>query len=218
MMTDTYRHKGLRNKLVQSLRKKGIEDERILTVMNEIPRHYFLDRAFEEQAYKDKAFPIGCEQTISQPFTVAFQTQLLNIEKRDTVLEIGTGSGYQAAVLASLGARVFTIERQETLYHKTRLLLNNLGFRGIRMYFKDGYLGLPEFAPFDKILVTAGAPEVPQKLLKQLKIGGLLVIPVGTEVQQMLRITRLSETEFEEEDWGNFRFVPFLSGVEKRTV
>ena len=218
MMTDTYRHKGLRNKLVQSLRKKGIEDERILTVMNQIPRHYFLDRAFEEQAYKDKAFPIGCEQTISQPFTVAFQTQLLNIERRDKVLEIGTGSGYQAAVLASLGARVFTIERQETLYHKTRKLLNELGFRGIRMYFKDGYLGLPEFAPFDKILVTAGAPEVPQKLLKQLKIDGVLVIPVGTEVQQMLRITRVSETEFEEENWGNFRFVPFLSGVEKKAI
>lgn len=215
-MTDTYRHKGLRNKLVQSLRKKGITDERILSVMNQIPRHFFLDKAFEEQAYKDQAFPIGCEQTISQPYTVAFQTQLLEVKKREKILEIGTGSGYQAAVLASLGARVFTIERQEALYKKTKQLLDDLGFSGIRMYFKDGYLGLPEFAPFDKILVTAGAPEVPEKLLKQLKIGGVLVVPVGVKIQRMLRIIRLSEDEFKQEEWGDFRFVPFLSGIQKR--
>ncbi|MCR9287316.1 MAG: protein-L-isoaspartate(D-aspartate) O-methyltransferase [Bacteroidetes bacterium] len=215
-MTDTYRHKGLRNKLVQSLRKKGITDERILSVMNQIPRHFFLEKAFEEQAYKDQAFPIGCEQTISQPYTVAFQTQLLEVKKREKILEIGTGSGYQAAVLASLGARVFTIERQEALYKKTKQLLDDLGFSGIRMYFKDGYLGLPEFAPFDKILVTAGAPEVPEKLLKQLKIGGVLVVPVGVKIQRMLRIIRLSEDEFKQEEWGDFRFVPFLSGIQKR--
>jgi protein-L-isoaspartate(D-aspartate) O-methyltransferase len=217
-MTDNYRHKGLRKKLIQSLRRngRGITDERILEVMSQIPRHFFLDKAFEEKAYEDCAFPIGCAQTISQPFTVAFQTQLLEVKKRDKVLEIGTGSGYQAVVLASLGARVFTIERQETLFKRTRQLLNKLGFAGVRMYFKDGYKGLPEFAPFDKILVTAGAPEIPKKLLEQLKIGGVLVIPVGFKIQKMLKITRTSEDEYKEENWGDFRFVPFLEGVEKK--
>ncbi|RMG88295.1 MAG: protein-L-isoaspartate(D-aspartate) O-methyltransferase [Bacteroidetes bacterium] len=214
MKSDTYRHKGMRRKLVEGLRKKGIKDERILEAMEKIPRHFFLENAFEEQAYIDKAFPIGCGQTISQPYTVAFQTQLLEVKKRDKILEIGTGSGYQAAILAALGARVFTIERQEGLYRKTKALLKELGFQGIRTYFKDGFQGLPEFAPFDKILVTAGAPTVPEKLLKQLKIGGIMVIPVGEKNQKMIRIFRYGENEYGREDWGNFRFVPMLKGTE----
>ena len=214
-MKDTYRHKGLRKKLVDGLRRKGIHDEKVLAAMMAVPRHLFLDSAFEEWAYEDKALPIGCDQTISQPFTVAFQTQLLDVQPRQKVLEIGTGSGYQAAVLAELGARVFSIERQKELYEHARKLLPQLGYPGIRLYFRDGYKGLPEMAPFDRILVTAGAEEVPRPLLQQLKIGGLLVIPVGREVQRMKRITRLSEDEYSQEEYGAFRFVPFLHGVEK---
>lgn len=212
-MRDTYRHKGLRRQLVQGLREKGITDERILKVMEQIPRHFFLDKAFEEWAYQDKPFPIGCEQTISQPYTVAFQTMILEVQKRQRVLEIGTGSGYQAAVLALMGARVFTIERHRPLYEKARKMLKQLGLGRIRCYHRDGYKGLPEFAPFDRILVTAGAPEVPQALKEQLKIGGLLVIPVGEDGQHMIRITRISETEWREEDFGRFRFVPLLGGT-----
>ena len=214
-MTDNYRHKGLRRKLVDTLRRKGIHSEQVLAAMELVPRHFFLDKSFESKAYIDQAFPIGNEQTISQPFTVAFQTQLLDIEKREKVLEIGTGSGYQAAILAALGARVFTIERQEVLHNRARKLLAQLGFGNIRCYFKDGYKGLPEFAPFDKILVTAGATEVPETLLKQLKMGGSLVVPVGDDVQKMLRIIKISENEWQTEDWGDFRFVPFLKGVVK---
>ncbi len=214
-MQDTYRHKGLRKKLIRSLEKKGIVDLRILAAMESIPRHFFLGKDFEEHAYIDKAFPIACEQTISQPFTVAFQTQLLDVQKREKVLEIGTGSGYQAAVLASLGARVFTIERHETLHENAKALLEKLGFGGIRCFYKDGYKGLPEFAPFDKILVTAGAPQIPEALFLQLKIGGLMVIPLGKKVQKMLKITKISATRWEEEECGDFRFVPFLEGISK---
>lgn len=199
--------------MVQELREKGIADERILAAMEQLPRHFFLDKAFEEWAYHDKPFPIGCEQTISQPYTVAFQTEILEVHKRQRVLEVGTGSGYQAAVLALLGARVFTIERHRPLFEKARKMLQQLGLGQVRCYHRDGYKGLPEFAPFDRILVTAGAPEVPQALKEQLKIGGLLVIPVGENGQRMIRITRISEDEWREEDFGRFRFVPLLGGT-----
>lgn len=214
-LKDTYRHKGMRRQLIVQLREKGITDEAILSAMDQLPRHYFLDKAFEEWAYQDKPFPIGKEQTISQPYTVAYQSQLLEIKKRDKVLEIGTGSGYQAAILSLLGARVYTIERQELLYHRATTLLRKLNFNGIRCYLRDGYKGLPEFAPFDKILVTAGAPEVPTALLQQLTIGGVLVIPVGEKGQKMLRITRVEEQKFQKEELGNFRFVPFLKGINR---
>lgn len=212
---DTYRHKGMRKRLISELRKKGISDERVLAAMEALPRHFFLDQAFEEQAYLDKPFPIGCEQTISQPYTVAYQTVLLGVEKRDKVLEIGTGSGYQAALLAMLGARVYTVERQEALYARAKALLKELGLGNVRCYLRDGSKGLPEFAPFDKIIVTAGAPEVPPPLLEQLAIGGSLVIPVGEVAQRMHLITRRSETEYEDLPLANFRFVPFLSGLER---
>lgn len=213
-MTESYRHKGLRKQLVESLRQRGISNESVLNVIGTIPRHYFLDKAFEEWAYQDKAFPIGSKQTISQPYTVAYQTDLLNINKREKVMEIGTGSGYQAAVLASLGARVFSIERQSGLHQKAKEFLPKIGFPSIRLFFKDGYKGLPEFAPFDKILVTAGALKVPEALKQQLKIKGILVIPVGNSKQQrMLRITRLSETDFMEEAFDLFAFVPFKKGT-----
>ena len=214
-MRDTYYHKGMRRQLIAELRDKGIADETLLDVMMALPRHFFLEKAFEEWAYQDKPFPIGKGQTISQPYTVAYQTQLLKVKKRDKILEVGTGSGYQAAILALMGARVYTIERQEFLYNKAKALLKILKLEQIRTYLRDGYKGLPEFAPFDKILVTAGAAEVPEALLKQLKIGGILVIPVGTNGQKMLRITRLSEKEYKTEELGRFRFVPFLKGLEK---
>lgn len=213
-MQDTYRHKGLRKRLVEKLRKRGIADEAVLTAIGELPRHFFLDKAFEEHAYDDKPFPIGYDQTISQPFTVAYQTSLLAVQPREKVLEIGTGSGYQAAILAMLGARVFSVERQEGLFQRTRDLLESLKFN-VRCFFRDGSRGLPEFAPFDKIIVTAGAPVVPEALKKQLAVGGVLVIPVGEDVQYMYKITRLSEGEFREEMLDAFRFVPFLEGVEK---
>lgn len=214
-MKDTYRHKGLRRQLVEELRESGIVDERVLATIGELPRHFFLEKTFEDWAYQNKAFPIGNEQTISQPYTVAFQTILLEVKKRDTILEIGTGSGYQAAILSLLGGRVYTVERQEALYEKTKNLLEKLGFHRIRCYFRDGYKGLPEFAPFNKILVTAGAKEIPKALMEQLKIGGYLVIPVGRKIQKMYRITRLSETEYQEEVFGKFRFVPFLKGTNR---
>jgi len=214
---DTYRHKGLRKKLAAELYKKGIRDKNVLSAIEDIPRHFFLEKAFEDWAYQDKAFPIGNEQTISHPYTVAYQTELLNIKKREKVMEVGTGSGYQAAVLSYLGARVYTIERQEDLHYKSQKVLKSMGFEGIRYYFRDGYKGLPEFAPFDKIIVTAGAKEVPEALQKQLAIGGFLVIPVGNDQdQQMLKITRISETTFQKETLDTFRFVPFLKGVNRR--
>lgn len=217
ILQDTYRHKGLRRKLIASIREKGIKDERILEVMGALPRHYFLDKAFEELAYEDKAFPIGMEQTISQPYTVAYQTELLNIKKRDKVLEIGTGSAYQAVVLAMLGARVHTLERQEVLYHRAKGMIEKLRVNNIRVYLKDGFRGLPELGPFDKILVTAGATEVPENLAKQLSIGGLMVIPVGSrKVQKMIRLTRVSEKDYEVEQLDKFRFVPFLKGINRK--
>jgi protein-L-isoaspartate(D-aspartate) O-methyltransferase len=214
MQDDSYRHKGLRRKLVDSLRKKGITDDRVLAAMEAVPRHFFLDSAFADLAYEDKALPIDREQTISQPYTVAFQTQLLQVQKRDRVLEIGTGSGYQAAVLGKLEARVFTVERQELLHQKAKKLLTELGITNVRCYYRDGTKGLREFAPYDKIIVTAGAPEVPTVLLEQLKIGGIMVIPVGKRSQKMLRITKLADSKYEEEDFGDFRFVPFVGGLE----
>lgn len=211
---DTYQHRGLRRNLVKELEQKGITDAAVLATIGKIPRHFFFEKAFVEWAYQDKAFPIGNAQTISQPYTVAYQTQLLEIKKRDTVMEIGTGSGYQAAVLASLGARVYTIERQEELFLSAKKKLGEMGYQGIRFYYKDGYKGLPELAPFDKIIVTAAAPSVPEVLRKQLKVGGMLVIPVGDRTgQQMLRITRMSKTEFEVEERGDFKFVPFVKGI-----
>lgn len=214
MRDDSYRHKGLRRKLVESLRKKGINDERVLAALEAVPRHFFLDSAFADLAYEDKALPIGREQTISQPYTVAFQTQLLDLQKRDRVLEIGTGSGYQAAVLGKMEARVFTVERQEALYLKAKAMLQALGLTNVRCYYRDGTKGLREFAPYDKIIVTAGAPEVPTVLLDQLRIGGKLVVPVGVGSQRMLRITKDSETTYTEADFGDFKFVPFIGGLE----
>lgn len=202
--------------MVSMLRQRGIGDEAVLAAMAAVPRHFFLDKAFEEHAYEDKPFPIGHEQTISQPFTVAYQSVLLDIHSREKVLEIGTGSGYQAAILAVLGARVYTIERQEGLYEQAKSLLARMGFSTIKCFFGDGTKGLPQFAPFEKIIVTAGAPVVPESLRQQLAWpGGILVIPVGEDVQKMFKITRLSQTEYREEELEAFRFVPFLGGVQK---
>lgn len=215
-MKDSYRHKGLRGKLIKVLREKGIMDEKVLDAMSLIPRHLFLDNAFEEWAYKDVAFPIGSEQTISQPYTVAFQSQLLEIKKGMKVLEIGTGSGYQACVLAELKAKVYSIERQQSLFIKTSKLLPEIGYNSIRTLFGDGYLGAPKFAPFDRIIITASCPEIPDALKEQLAIGGKLVAPLGTqEKQTMVRLTRLSEFEYDLEPFGKFAFVPFLKGVVK---
>ena len=203
----------MRRKLLETLVKKGIKDEAVLSAIGAIPRHLFLDGAFEEQAYEDRAFPIGAEQTISQPYTVAYQTTLLEINKRDTVLEIGTGSGYQACVLAEVGARVFTVERQEELHESAKRMFDLLGYPRIRAYLRDGYKGLREFAPFDRILVTAAAPYIPDALLEQLKPGGILVIPVGKDRQTMTRVRRVDEKDFVYEELDAFRFVPFLKGV-----
>lgn len=215
-LKDTYRHKGLRRKLIASIREKGIRDERILQVMATLPRHFFLDKAFEEQAYIDKAFPIGKEQTISQPYTVAYQTELLEVRKRDRVLEVGTGSAYQAVVLAMLGARVHSLERQELLHQRALKMVDLLRVNNIRLYLRDGFRGLPELAPFDRILVTAGATEIPENLKHQLAIGGIMVIPVGPrDLQRMTKITRLSASEYKIEKLANFRFVPFLKGINR---
>ncbi len=212
MLEDNYRHKGLRKKLVNIVRNKGIYDEEVLEAINNIPRHQFLDSSFLNFAYQDQAFPIGSGQTISQPYTVAFQTQLLEIKKGDKVLEVGTGSGYQASVLAEMGAKVFTIERQKKLYEKTKKFLSILKYRNIKTFYGDGYKGLPTFGPFDKAIVTAGAPFIPNDLLLQLKVGGKLVIPVDIEdgIQEMTCITRVSESEFEKREHGRFSFVPML--------
>ena len=209
-MNDSLKHQGLRNQLVKLLQKKGIEDQKVLEAIGAIPRHLFLDSSFEAHAYQDKAFPIGAEQTISQPYTVAFQTELLQLSQGQTVLEIGTGSGYQTAVLCHLGAKVYSIERQRELFKKAERFFKELPYRPKKLIFGDGYKGYPEQAPFDRILVTAGAPELPRALLSQLKIGGRLVIPIGRDTQLMTLYTRKSEKEFEKEDHGNFRFVPLL--------
>ncbi len=200
----------MRNKLADLVESKGIRDKKVISAIRAIPRHLFMDSSFEDHAYQDKPFPIAADQTISQPYTVAYQTELLDVEPGHKVLEIGTGSGYQTAVLLHLKAKVYTVERQLELYKKTNIFFRKMGYRPKKFVFGDGYKGLPEHAPFDRIIVTAGAPEVPKKLLSQLKVGGKMVIPVGEDDQVMMRITRKTDTEFEREAFGNFRFVPLL--------
>ncbi|MEP3210378.1 MAG: protein-L-isoaspartate(D-aspartate) O-methyltransferase [Maribacter sp.] len=209
-MQDTLKHRGMRNKLAEVLISKGITDTVVLNAIRAIPRHLFMDSSFEAHAYQDKAFPIGADQTISQPYTVAFQSQLLAVKPNQKILEIGTGSGYQTAVLLKLKAKVYSIERQLELFKKTNIFLKKLGYRPKKTIFGDGYKGLPEEAPFDGIIVTAGAPEVPKALMSQLKIGGRLVIPVGLDEQVMTLFIRKSSTEFEKKEFGSFRFVPLL--------
>ena len=210
---DNLRHQGMRKKLVEGLKIKGIRDEKVLAAIGRVPRHLFMESSFLSFAYKDQAFPIGAGQTISQPFTVAFQTWLLQVEKNDRILEIGTGSGYQAAVLLEMGARVFTLERQMELFQKTQALLPEMGYFPA-CFFGDGWEGLPNLAPFDKILVTAGTDRIPDALKSQLKIGGRMVIPVGHESrQEMLSVVRTSEEEFKTEKHGGFVFVPLLKGT-----
>lgn len=209
-MRDTAKHQGLRNLLAIILEAKGIIDENVLSAIKKIPRHLFIDSSFESHAYQDKAFPIAAEQTISQPYTVAFQSQTLAIQKGDKVLEIGTGSGYQTAVLLELKAEVYTIERQNELFKKTSRFLPTLGYKPKKFIFGDGYIGLSEKAPFDKIIVTAGAPYVPKPLLSQLKVGGMLLIPVGDKTQIMTLYIRKSPKEFEKHELGDFAFVPML--------
>ncbi len=215
MLKDTSKHKGLRNQLVKTIRSKGILDEKVLDAISKIPRHLFMDSGFIHFAYQDNAFPIAAGQTISQPYTVAFQTELLAIKKGDKVLEIGTGSGYQTAVLVELKAEVYSIERQKELYDKVKSFLPKVGYVAKKLRFGDGYKGWEEFAPFDKILVTAGAPFVPKPLLSHLKIGGRLVIPVGDDVQTMTLYIRKGEKEFEKHEHGQFRFVPLLKESQK---
>ncbi len=213
---DSYRHQGLRKLLVQNIRQKGISDHQVLAAIEKVPRHYFFESSFLEYAYEDKPFSIGAGQTISQPYTVAFQTELLHIRKNDKVLEIGTGSGYQACILAELGAKVFTIERQKTLFDRTSKLLPLLGYHTIKTFFGDGYKGLPTFSPFDKVIVTAAAPFIPDALLEQLKPGGILVIPVGAgDVQTMTTLTKLEDNSVEKKEYGTFRFVPMLENKAK---
>ncbi|RZJ53238.1 MAG: protein-L-isoaspartate(D-aspartate) O-methyltransferase [Flavobacterium sp.] len=209
-MKDTAKHQGLRNQLVSTLEQKGITDRAVLEAIKKIPRHLFLNSSFEDYAYQDKAFPIGAGQTISQPYTVAFQSQLLEVQKEHKILEIGTGSGYQTAVLCMLGAKVFSVERQKELFKTTSVLFPKLNIRPKHLSFGDGYKGLPNFAPFDSIIVTAGAPFIPQPLMAQLKIGGRLVIPLGEDIQIMTLLIRKNETQFEKHEFGEFRFVPLL--------
>ena len=209
LVKDSHRQQGKRQQLVKIVQEKGIEDQKVLKAIGSIPRHLFMDSSFEDFAYQDKAFPIAADQTISQPYTVAFQTELLQIKRGDIVLEIGTGSGYQTAVLCYLGAKVYTVERQRELFKKTERFLPKLGYRPKYATFGDGYLGLPDYAPFDKIIVT-GAPFIPKPLMQQLKVGGRLVIPVGDDVQIMTLLERKSQKEFKKTTFGEFRFVPLL--------
>ena len=209
-MKDTHKHQGLRNHLVKTIKRKGISDQNVLSAIGNVPRHLFMDSGFIDFSYQDQAFPIAADQTISQPYTVAYQTELLHVQPNQHILEIGTGSGYQAAVLIEMGARVYTIERQKELFKKTKLFLPKLGYKPKKIIFGDGYKGLPENAPFDGIIVTAGAPFVPKPLLEQLKIGGRLVIPVGEDIQTMTLYIRTGEKDFEKHERGKFRFVPML--------
>jgi len=210
---DTYRHKGLRKQLVDGLRQKGINDERVLTAINNIPRHFFLDSAFDKVAYEDRAFPIAESQTISQPYTVAYQTQLLEVKQYDKVLEVGTGSGYQAIVLAEMGAKVYTIERQKKLFDEHRKFVLRGRYPNIKYFYGDGYEGLPTFAPFDKVIVTAAAPYIPPRLVEQLKPGGKMVIPVGEgAIQKMIRLTRNADGTVTEDTFDKFSFVPMVVG------
>ena len=213
-MTDSFKHKGLRNQLVETIKSKGISDLNVLNAIGNVPRHLFMDSSFIDHAYQDKAFPISADQTISQPYTVAFQTELLEIKKGDKVLEVGTGSGYQAAVLCELGANVYSIERQGELYKKVINFLPSINYYPKKIVYGDGYKGLEEEAPFDSIIVTAGAPFVPEALLNQLKIGGRLVIPVGEEVQLMMLYIKISEEKFDIKEFGQFQFVPLLKEKE----
>lgn len=210
---DTYRHKGLRKKLIDILKEKGITDNNVLEAINNIPRHFFLDSAFDEIAYEDRAFPISDGQTISQPYTVAYQTQLLQVKPNDKILEIGTGSIYQASVLAEMGAKVFTIERQKNLFEKTKQFILKTKYPNLKFFYGDGFEGLPTYAPFDKVIITAAAPFVPPKLIEQLKSGGKMIIPVDEgEHQRMLRLTKNEDGSFSEEAFQNFSFVPMLAG------
>ena len=214
-LEDNYRHKGMRKQLVDLLRAKGISDEKVLSAINEVPRHVFLDSSFVELAYQDQAFPIGSGQTISQPHTVAFQSQLLNLQPGMKVLEIGTGSGYQACVLAAMGAKVFSIERQRNLFFKTKEILERLPFR-VKTFLGDGFEGLPTYAPFDRIIITAGAPNIPQALVDQMKTGAIMVIPMDNsegEGQKMLRLTKMEDGALRQEEFGDFRFVPMLKEI-----
>jgi protein-L-isoaspartate(D-aspartate) O-methyltransferase len=214
-LIDSYKHKGLRKQLVETIRKKGIRDENVLQAIETVPRHYFFDSSFLNFAYEDKAFPIGAGQTISQPYTVAFQSELLEIKKGDKVLEVGTGSGYQACILAEMGARVFSVERQKSLYDKAVKFIPSVGYV-VKLFYGDGYQGLPSFAPFDKIIVTAGAPFIPNPLVDQLKPGGILVIPVGAgDIQIMTTVTKVSDMETRKREHGTFRFVPLLENKAK---
>lgn len=212
-MQDSFKHKGLRNKLVLDLKTKGIKDDSVLEAIKSVPRHLFMDSGFLDHAYQDKAFPISSGQTISQPFTVAFQTELLNVKKDHKILEIGTGSGYQAAILCHMGAKVYTIERIKELFRKTSVFLPSINYRPKKMIYGDGYVGYSEEAPYDSIIVTAGASEIPEKLINQLKIGGRMVIPVGDEVQKMKLLIKLSESDFETKIFGDFQFVPMLKNI-----
>ena len=212
-MQDSFKHKGLRNKLVLDLKTKGIKDDSVLEAIKSVPRHLFMDSGFLDHAYQDKAFPISSGQTISQPFTVAFQTELLNVKKDHKILEIGTGSGYQAAILCHMGAKVYTIERIKELFRKTSVFLPSINYRPKKMIYGDGYLGYSKEAPYDSIIVTAGASEIPEELINQLKIGGRMVIPVGDEVQKMKLVTKLSESDFETKIFGDFQFVPMLKNI-----
>lgn len=212
-MNDTFLHKGQRRKLVEEIKRKGINDQRVLDAINNVPRHAFLESGLHKFAYKDQAFPIGNGQTISQPFTVAFQTELLDVEKNHKVLEVGTGSGYQAAVLLEMGVKVYSIERQRELYVRAQAVLTELGYLP-HLFYGDGYAGKPTYGPFDRIIITAGANDVPETLLKQLKIGGKMVIPVGDrERQTMSLVEKLSENEYEKTSHGSFVFVPLLKGT-----
>lgn len=213
-MNDSFKHKGLRKKLIQTIKSKGINNTNVLSAIGKVPRHLFMDSGFIDHAYQDKAFPIGADQTISQPFTVAFQTELLEVNKGDKVLEVGTGSGYQAAVLCELGANVFSIERQGELYKKAVNFLPSINYYPKKIVYGDGYKGLEEEAPFDSIIVTAGAPFAPKTLLNQLKIGGRLVIPVGENIQVMTLYVRVSEKKFNMKEFGEFQFVPLLKEKE----
>lgn len=210
---DTYRHKGLRKQLINTLKAKGITDERVLEAMNNLPRHYFLDTAFDAIAYEDRAFPIGEGQTISQPYTVAYQTQLLAIKPFDKVLEIGTGSAYQASVLAEMGGYVYTIERQKKLFDSNKTFIFKAKYPHLKFFYGDGFEGLPTYGPFDKVLITAAAPYIPEPLKQQLKPGGVMVIPLDEgAAQRMLRLTKQADGSFTEEAFEQFSFVPMLTG------
>ncbi len=214
-MQDTYRHKGLRRNLVEEIKQKGITNQRVLDAIGAVPRHFFMDSGFINFAYKDSAFPIGAGQTISQPFTVAFQSQLLDIQPLEKVLEIGTGSGYQTAILLEMGAKVYTIERQKELFLKAKAQLEVMGYQP-HFFYGDGYLGMPSYGPYRKILITAGAPEIPEKLIEQLEVGGKLVVPFGDKLGQVMTLVeKISETETIVTKHGNFIFVPLLKGTKQ---